>query len=112
MVVPSRIESFSQTASEAQACGTPVVAFATSGLLDVVEDGVSGLLAEPYDTTALGAAIASVLQDAELRARLGGQARDRAVRTWSMPVVAAQYLDWYAEAVDGQRRVVADQRMA
>jgi glycosyltransferase involved in cell wall biosynthesis len=112
MVVPSRMESFSQTASEAQACGTPVVAFATSGLLDVVEDGVSGLLVEPYDTTALGTAISSLLQDAGLRTRLGRQARDRAVRLWSMPVVAAQYLDWYAEAEAGQRESSSDQRMA
>lgn len=42
MLVPSRIESFGQTASEALACGTPVVCFDTSGLRDIVRNAVCG----------------------------------------------------------------------
>ena len=40
-MVPSRIESFSNIAMEAQCCGTPVVSFSTSGLKDVVEHKTS-----------------------------------------------------------------------
>jgi glycosyltransferase involved in cell wall biosynthesis len=48
MLVPSKQESFGQTACESMACGTPVVAFATSGLLDIVDHKVNGYLASQY----------------------------------------------------------------
>jgi len=47
--VPSRRESFGQIASEAMACGVPVVAFRTSGLIDIVDHKENGYLAEPFD---------------------------------------------------------------
>jgi glycosyltransferase involved in cell wall biosynthesis len=46
-VVPSRQENLPQTATEAQACGCPVVAFDCTGLRDTVKDGVTGILARP-----------------------------------------------------------------
>lgn len=101
MVVPSRLESFSQTASEAQASGTPVVTFATSGLLDVVDPGVTGLLATPFSSDDLADAIVHVLTNDAMRAAMSHAARDRAVRLWSPAVVAAAYVDWYDEAIRG-----------
>ena len=49
MVVPSKIESFGQTASEAQACGVPVVAFNATGLKDIIKHKQTGFLAKPYN---------------------------------------------------------------
>ena len=49
MCVPSRQEAFGQTASEPLACGLPVVAFNTTGLVDVVDHKVNGYLAKPFD---------------------------------------------------------------
>ena len=103
MVVPSRIESFSQTASEAQACGTPVVAFATSGLLDVLADGETGLLADPFDPAALARDLAALLLDPMRSQAMGERAARRARELWAGPLVAKQYLDWYREAVRTQR---------
>ena len=98
MVVPSRQEAFGQTASEALACGTPVVAFRTSGLVDVVEDRVTGYLAEPFDTDDLATGLNWVLAE-ERTARLRADSRARAVRLWSPEVVVAQHRELYRSLV-------------
>ena len=64
---PSRREGYGVVAREAMAYGRPVVATAVGGLLDAVEDGVTGLLVPPRDPAALRAAIERLLGDAELR---------------------------------------------
>jgi glycosyltransferase involved in cell wall biosynthesis len=57
MVVPSIQEVFGQTAIEAMACGTPVISFGATGLLDIVEHKVNGYLAEPFNPEDLAAGI-------------------------------------------------------
>jgi glycosyltransferase involved in cell wall biosynthesis len=64
----SQREGFGLTLTEAAACGTPTVATRIPGHVDAVDDGVSGLLAT--GTAELGAAIARVLLDHDLRAAL------------------------------------------
>jgi len=53
IVVPSLQEAFGQTASETMGCGTPVVAFGRTGLLDIIDHKENGYLAKPFDTTDL-----------------------------------------------------------
>lgn len=106
MVVPSRQEAFGQTASEAQACGCPVVAFGATGLLDIVEHGETGYLAEPYSSEDLSKGIEWVLADEERHAKLSVQARVRAIRLWSYQVVIPQYLDVYRKAVVANKNII------
>lgn len=98
VVVPSRLDNLPQTATEAQSCGCPVVAFATSGLVDAVADGQTGLLAPPFDSAALADAITQLAIDAARRETMGHAARDRAVREWDDRVIAPRYLAAYARA--------------
>ena len=63
MCVPSRQETFGQTAVEAQACGTPVVAFNTSGLIDVINHKETGYLAKPYDVKDYSLGIQMLLEN-------------------------------------------------
>src|SRR6185437_5360474 len=71
-VVPSLYEGFSLPAIEAMACGVAVVATTGGALPEVVgADGETGLLVTPDDPGALAQAIARLLDDAPLRARLG-----------------------------------------
>ena len=62
-IVPSIEEAFGQIASESLACGTPVVAFANTGLADVVDCHRNGYVAKYCDTADLAAGIAWVLED-------------------------------------------------
>jgi glycosyltransferase involved in cell wall biosynthesis len=98
-VVPSRQENLPQTGTEAQSCGCPVVAFNCTGLPDVVEHGVTGYLAWPYEPEDLARGIRWVLADPERHACLSAAARARAVRLWSPAVVVPQYLRAYESAI-------------
>jgi glycosyltransferase involved in cell wall biosynthesis len=100
MVVPSRMENFPQTATEAQSCGTPVVAFNATGLTDVVEHKVTGYLAQPYSSRDLANGIVWILSDSDHYAYLSFQARQRALTFWSEDVVMKQYLCLYQGVLD------------
>jgi len=91
VVVPSRIESFGQTASEALACGTPVVAFNTSGLIDIVDHKINGYLATCYDTKDLAKGIAWVVSNDSYE-ELSNAARKKAVANFDDMIVVNKYL--------------------
>jgi len=78
VVVPSRREGYGMVAREAMAYGRPVVATAVGGLVDAVEDGVTGVLVPAGDTSALRQAIVELLADDARRAALGQAGRLRA----------------------------------
>lgn len=73
VVVPSRRDALGLVAIEALACGIPVVASRVGGLVETVDDGVTGLLIPPGDPAAVVEALRS-LEDDVRRARLGAAA--------------------------------------
>lgn len=103
MVVPSRLENLPQTATEAQACGCPVVAFATGGLPDAVDDRVTGYLARPFDVKDLAEGVRWVLSDRPRYELLRRQARERAQTLWSAEAVVPRYLEVFAAAAAAQK---------
>ena len=94
LVVPSRKEAFGQTASEAQACGTPVAAFKIGGLSDIVKHKHTGYLAEPFDTEDLAEGIKWILSHSTSEG-LSKAARERALQNFSYEVVSLQYQELY-----------------
>lgn len=100
VVVPSRQEAFCQTASEAMACGCPVVAFASTGLLDVVEHKFTGYLAKPYHVEELAKGIFWVLGDSMQHRPLALAARKKAERNFDLGTVVGQYEKLYLEALN------------
>jgi D-inositol-3-phosphate glycosyltransferase len=78
VVVPSHYESFGLVALEAMACGTPVVASETGGLIFLVRDGETGFHVPAGDAKALADRLKTLIQDEVLRARLGRQAAEYA----------------------------------
>jgi len=75
VVIPSHAEGMSNALLEAMAMGRPVVATAVGGNVDVVRDGVTGLLVPACEPAAMAGALADLLADPAMGARLGAAAR-------------------------------------
>ncbi|HEX7591676.1 MAG TPA: glycosyltransferase family 4 protein [Candidatus Limnocylindrales bacterium] len=73
--MPSRREEWGVAAAEASASGVPVVATRVGGIPEVVADGETGLLVPPENPEQLAAALARLIADSDLRARLGAAGR-------------------------------------
>ncbi|MEA3245610.1 MAG: glycosyltransferase [Gemmatimonadota bacterium] len=99
VAIPSRDEGLGLVAVEAQLAAAPVVAYRSGGLTDLVEDGVSGLLAEPGNVPALAGAIRRVLDDPALANRIGAGGRGRALARFSPRAAAAAYEGVYRGVV-------------
>ncbi|KAF2325918.1 MAG: glycosyltransferase family 4 protein [Flavobacterium nitrogenifigens] len=94
MVVPSLQETLPQTASEAMACGTPVVAFGHTGLLDIVEHKKTGYLAKPFQEKDLATGIEWVLNSDNYR-DLCFNAREKIVKEFDSSFIANRYIELY-----------------
>ena len=77
LVHPSRADAFPTTLLEAMAASVPVVATAVGGIPEIVADGQTGTLVTAPKPEAFAAALAPLLEDAELRGRLGAAGRAR-----------------------------------
>ncbi|HEY3120958.1 MAG TPA: glycosyltransferase family 4 protein [Vicinamibacteria bacterium] len=73
---PSVFEALGLSLIEAAACGLPAVGSRTGGIVDVIEDGRSGLLVPPADPASLREALAALLHDPARRQAMGTRARD------------------------------------
>ena len=69
------VEGFGLVYLEASASGLPILGHRTGGVEDAVQDGVTGLLVEPGDQAGLDSALATLVEDAALRERLGANGR-------------------------------------
>jgi glycosyltransferase involved in cell wall biosynthesis len=103
-VLPSLFEGSSLAVLEAMAAGKPVVTSAIGGTNELIVDGESGLLVPPGDAAALALALNRVLAQPELRAELGGKARDRARSSFSAATSAAHVTRVYEDLLDRRGR--------
>jgi glycosyltransferase involved in cell wall biosynthesis len=99
-VVPAVDEGLGLTAVEAGLSGTPVVAYASGGLPDIVQDGRTGLLVPPKDVTTLAAAIDRLLSLPDQGASLGANGRWHALETFAPDAVARRYEQIYRGAIE------------
>jgi glycosyltransferase involved in cell wall biosynthesis len=82
---------------EACAAGRPIVTTDIPGCRDVVRAGQNGLLVPPQDAGALAAALRQLLEDPQLRSRMGRAGRERAERDFGIETVVQQHLGLYQE---------------
>ena len=93
--LPSHAETISQTAVEALACGTPVVAFDVGGVPEVVRHGETGLLARPRDADDLSRKFLTLADDPALRTRMAAAGLALVQREFEATVSVRQYQDLY-----------------
>jgi glycosyltransferase involved in cell wall biosynthesis len=103
--VPSLYEGFSLPAIEAMSCGVPLVT-TTGGALPEVT-GIHGetcFQVPPGDSDALAAMLRTVLDDAELRDRVGAAGRERVIDQWSWRHTALRTVEQYRALLDETTR--------
>ena len=104
-VVPSFFEGFGFPASEAMACGLPVIANAAGALPEVIgPDGVAGRLVPPRDARAMADAITDILSEPDKAARMGAAARERVQKVFRWDQAAAGLVSVFEEVKHAAHR--------
>ena len=104
LVVPSTEEGLGLVAVEALLCETPVVAFASGGVVDVVQDQVTGLLVQERNAESLARGVRSLLSRPDRGAALGRAGAIRSLATFAPAPVARRYVDIYHDALERAAR--------
>lgn len=95
LINPSLYEAFGMTLVESMACQLPVIATRVGGMVEIVEDGKSGLLVEPDNASDLARAILNLLSNEGLRKTMGIAGRKRAVESFSYEMTAESLRQCY-----------------
>lgn len=111
VVTPSIVfDPFPLMNLEAMAAGTPVVTTLFGGAHELVRDGQTGYIVNPYDTDALADRLTRLLTDHALRERLGDAGQRRAREQFTLTQQADAMLDVYARAIERHERLHGKRR--
>lgn len=98
-ICPSLQDNLPNTLIEAAACGTAAAVFDAGGSAETVEHGVTGVVVQAGDATAMADAIVAIADDAAQLAKMGRAARLRAEKLYDANLMADEYLSLYRELV-------------
>ena len=101
IVLPTFIENLPMIIPEAFACGIPVITTPVAAITEAIDDGRNGLLVPVGDIEALAAAMRRLMDDADLRRRLGREARKDHARSYEIRAYATQLVTLWREAAAG-----------
>ncbi len=100
-VLPSLSEGMSNVLLEAMSCGLPVIATTVGGSLDMIRDGINGILVPPGDPAALSEALIKLLGNESLAFSMGKEARKTVEERYMLKNTAACYQQLYKELTAG-----------
>lgn len=100
VAVSSHVESFGLVAAEAGAAGRPVVATSVGGMIEVVVDGVTGLLVPPGDHNAFAAALTRLAREPGLRITFGLAGQSHILSRFTAERAARSFESLYAELME------------
>lgn len=103
-LLPSRQDNLPNTGVEALACGTPVVAFNTCGLPDIVQHQQTGYLARAFEPEDMAEGIQWILANEERYQQLSTNARQFAAENFSSKIIAQKYRRLYEQVLAKVKR--------
>lgn len=95
LVLPSRHEGLPMSLLEGMAMGKAIIASATGGIVEVIEDGREGILVAPEDSVALAEAIAMLLKDPHTLQSIGKAAQEKVLLHFSIEQCVRQTIQLY-----------------
>ncbi|PKO09634.1 MAG: hypothetical protein CVU40_10090 [Chloroflexi bacterium HGW-Chloroflexi-2] len=98
-VFPSVYESFGLVAAEAMSCGRPVIYSCTGPGSELIDDGVDGLLCDPYDPGSIKEKIELILKDKEYADKIGENASKKIKKNFSNEIIILQNISLYNEVI-------------
>ncbi len=99
-------EAFGRVIIEAGACGVPVVATKVGGIVDIIDDGVNGLLVGPQDPRSLADAVLRLIKQPSFAADLAAALRQKVEKAFNLTVMADRTLAVYEEAIRQKKILV------
>jgi glycosyltransferase involved in cell wall biosynthesis len=99
--VPSLIDNCPLVVIESLAVGTPVIASAVGGIIEMIDDGSEGFLVPPADPEALAERLARLLSNPEAAALMGSQARSRFTSQFELRPNVLRQADWLEDLAAG-----------
>lgn len=92
-------EAFGRVIIEAQAAGVPVVATKVGGVVDIIEDGKTGILVPVSDPAAMHEAVIRIYKDPDLSKRIAENAYKKLKANYTLELMAGRTIDVYKEAL-------------
>ncbi|MFA5156878.1 MAG: GT4 family glycosyltransferase PelF [Candidatus Omnitrophota bacterium] len=101
LVLPTTTqEAFGRVIIEAQAAGVPVIATKVGGIVDVIDDGITGMLVPPADPSAIAEAALKIFRDSDFSARLAAAALEKAKDRYNVELMVNNTIEVYQQALD------------
>jgi N-acetyl-alpha-D-glucosaminyl L-malate synthase BshA len=100
LISASTNESFGLTLAEAMSCEAPVIAPNVGGIPEVVDHNKNGFLYELEDKEALIGFMIQLIEDNQLKQKMGKNGRKKVEESFESSKIADQYIDWYERLLE------------